>query len=138
MGVEVCMALRAFAPKAKLYAIASHGYFSGEAHLQIKKLVDTCNLEWIAVTNTVTQRGAWRRFSESGLANRLKIIDISKLIASAIIRVHLGTALNLPAFRSLGPTVPDPLLNQAPDQGFQLGASTSAEQCSGIGGSDDD
>merc|ERR1711862_880728 len=37
---EVCAALNGFAPKAKLYGVATHGYFSGDAHLEIKRLVE--------------------------------------------------------------------------------------------------
>jgi len=110
---EVCTALNSFAPGAKLYGIATHGYLSGEAHKQIKKLVETCNLEWIAVTNSVTQTGALRRFDSVGMSNRLKVIDVSRLIAGAIIRVHLGASVNLPKFRSLGPTCHDPVLQEA-------------------------
>lgn len=109
----VCVALHEFAPSAKLYAIATHGYFSAEAHKQIKKLVETCNLEWIAVTNSVNQTAALRRFESVGLRDRLKVIDISKLLAGAIIRVHLGHSVNLPKFRGLCPSAHDPVLQEA-------------------------
>mmetsp|Transcript_20804 Transcript_20804/g.43169 ORF Transcript_20804/g.43169 Transcript_20804/m.43169 type:complete len:408 (+) Transcript_20804:3-1226(+) len=110
---SVCIALHEFAPSAKLYAIAPHGYFSAEAHKQIKKLVEGCNLEWIAVTNSVAQTAALRRFDGVGLRSRLKVIDISKLLAGAILRVHLGHSVNLPKFRNLCPSTHDPMLQDA-------------------------
>merc|ERR1719188_2957587 len=58
----VCRALHERAPQARLYGIAPHGYFSGEAHLNIRKLVSSCALEWIAVTNSIGQTGALERF----------------------------------------------------------------------------
>lgn len=109
----VCEALQRFAPQAKVYAVATHGYFSGEAHLNIKKLVDTCGLEWLAVTNSIDQRGAIRRFASVGLHDRLKVVDISRLLAGAIIRIHLGQSVNLPRFKSLCPSSGDPVLAEA-------------------------
>lgn len=111
---EVCGALNDFAPNAKLYGIAIHGYFSGEAHLQIKKLVETCKLEWLAVTNSIAQDSVLQRLGSIGLHNCLKVVDISRLIAGAIVRVHLGVSVNLPTFKNLEPTTHDPILQMAP------------------------
>lgn len=110
----VCEALREFAPQAKLYAAATHGYFSSDAHVQIKKLVDTGGLEWLAVTNSIDQSGALRRFESAGVRDRLMVVDISRLLAGAIIRIHLGESVNLPQFRALGPSSADPVLAEAP------------------------
>lgn len=109
----VCEALKAFAPHAKLYALATHGYFSGEAHKAIKSLVDSCGLEWLAVTNSIDQKGAQQRMSSAGLRDRLKVVDISRLLAGAIIRIHLGESVNLSYFRRLGPSAEDPMLKEA-------------------------
>lgn len=109
----VCEALQRFAPQAKLYAVATHGYFSGDAHIAIKKLVENCSLEWLAVTNSIDQRAAVKRFVDVGLRDRLKVVDISRLIAGAIIRVYLGQSVNLPRFKQLGPSVVDPVLSEA-------------------------
>mmetsp|Transcript_32044 Transcript_32044/g.91384 ORF Transcript_32044/g.91384 Transcript_32044/m.91384 type:complete len:399 (-) Transcript_32044:64-1260(-) len=110
----VCGALMAFAPQAKLYAVATHGYFSGDAHLKIKKLVESCGLEWLAVTNSINQAGAVQRCSSVGLRDRLRVVDISRLIAGSIIRVYLGDSVSLPRFRSLCPSNEDPVLKEAP------------------------
>lgn len=109
----VCEALVAFAPQAKLYAVATHGYFSGDAHLQIKKLVENCSLEWLAVTNSIDQSGALKRLASAGLRDRLHVVDISRLLAGAVIRVHLGDSVNLPRFRDLCPSSDDPVLAEA-------------------------
>lgn len=111
--VLVCEALQRFAPQAKLYAVATHGYFSGDAHLAIKKLVENCGMEWLAVTNSIDQTAAIKRFSDVGLKDRLKVVDTSRLLAGAIIRVHLGQSVNLPRFRGLGPSDDDPVLAEA-------------------------
>merc|ERR1712110_1160578 len=100
---EVMEAVRKAAPNAKIYGVASHGYFSGEAHLAIKRLVEKGHLEWLAVTNSIAQAGAVRRLTEQGMIDRLKVVDISRLLAGAIIRIHLGESVNLAKFRSLGP-----------------------------------
>mmetsp|Transcript_838 Transcript_838/g.2105 ORF Transcript_838/g.2105 Transcript_838/m.2105 type:complete len:405 (+) Transcript_838:87-1301(+) len=109
----VCEALRVFAPKAQLYGVAIHGYFSGGANLQIKKLVDAGCLEWVAVTNSISQRGALQRFDDLGMIDRLKVVDISRLLAGAIIRIHLRTSVNLSRFRGYGPATHDPVLQEA-------------------------
>lgn len=109
---EVCRALRSFAPLARIYAIAPHGYFSGEAPQRIKQLVEHCGLQWIAVTNSVAQTGALQRFSSFDIAHSLKVIDVSRLVAGAIARIHLGDSVNLPSFRRLGPASHDDVLQE--------------------------
>eukprot|EP00927_Polykrikos_kofoidii_P031487 TRINITY_DN27062_c0_g1_i1.p1 TRINITY_DN27062_c0_g1~~TRINITY_DN27062_c0_g1_i1.p1 ORF type:complete len:410 (+),score=55.86 TRINITY_DN27062_c0_g1_i1:99-1232(+) len=110
--VGVCRALKTLAPQAKIYALATHGYFSGKAPSHIKELVKTSDLEWVAVTNSVCQDGPMQRFAAVGIADRLKIIDISRLMAGAIVRIYLGASVNLPKFRDLGPQDIDPALSE--------------------------
>ena len=45
--------------------------------------VQGCNLQWLAVTNSVDQTAALRRFTDTDLAlsDRIKVIEISKLLA---------------------------------------------------------
>jgi len=107
---EVCRALRAFAPQAKLYGVASHGYFSANAPVLIKDLVDNCGLQWLAVTNSVAQTGALARFRAVGLEDRLRVVDISRLLAGAMMRIYLGASVNLPKFRDIGPSDYDAVL----------------------------
>lgn len=109
----VINALRDFAPKAKLYAIAPHGYFSADAHEKIRCMAEDCRLEWLAVTTSVTQTGALRRADELGISDRIKVVDISRLIAGAVIRIHLGVSVNVPKFRDLTPAEADPVLVEA-------------------------
>lgn len=111
---EVCKALHDFAPQVKIYAVAPHGYLSGQAHVKIKELVDSCGLQWIAITNTVAPSGALGRFHTLDIADKLRVIDISKLVAGAIVRIHIGASVNIPAFRRLGPASHDSLLQEAP------------------------
>lgn len=42
------------------------------------------------MTNSVDQTAAKQRFEALGLGPRLKVIEISKLLAGAIVRLHLG------------------------------------------------
>lgn len=107
---EVCKALRAFAPQSRLYAVATHGYFSANAQDTIRELVQTCCLQWVAVTNTVAQTASSNRFRVGGLHGRLKIVDISKLLAGALMRIYLGASVNVPKFRSIGPVDADNML----------------------------
>jgi len=111
--VKVVEAVRAATPEAKIYAIGTHGYFSQDAHEKIRKMVDEANLQWVAVTNSVSQRGPMQKFEMVGVADRIKMIDVSRLIAGSIIRIHLGASVNLPKFRQLGPMSPDALLSEA-------------------------
>merc|ERR1712070_1158544 len=60
-----------------------------------------------------TQTGALKRLADLGITDRLKVVDISRLIAGAIMRIHLGASVNLPKFRSLAPSTPDPFLEEA-------------------------
>merc|ERR1739836_332956 len=70
--LQVCKALHDFVPRAKLYAVATHGYFSGGAHLAIKEAVETCSLQWVGVTNSVGQAGILQRLEPYGMQDRLK------------------------------------------------------------------
>eukprot|EP00434_Breviolum_minutum_P022444 symbB.v1.2.019810.t1/scaffold1628.1/size108896/7 len=98
--VKVVEAVRTFAPEAKLFAVGTHGYFSKDASERVAKMIAELGLEWIA-------------FEKLGIGDRLKVVDISRLVAGAIIRIHLGASVNLPKFRQLGPLNPDPLLAEA-------------------------
>ncbi|CAK9035275.1 unnamed protein product [Durusdinium trenchii] len=117
--VEVCSALHLLLPKADLYGVAPHGYFSGDAGEKVKGLVQDpwsllyrsgtdCNLQWLAVTNSVDQTAALQRLAAAGLESRIKVIEISKLLAGAIARLHLGAPVNVSKFKSLGPKDIDP------------------------------
>jgi len=108
--VEAACALRSWAPRAKLYAVATHGFFSAEAQTKIQKLVEDTGLQWIAVTNSIAPGSARARFESVGLQDHLQVIDISRLIAGAILRIHLGASVNVPSFRSLGPRSVDEVL----------------------------
>jgi len=77
------------------------------------KLISSSAFEWIAVTNTISPRAPTQKFESIGISDRLKIVDISRLVAGAIIRIHLGASVNLPKFRQLGPVCPDTLLTEA-------------------------
>jgi len=107
---EVCEALHVFAPRSRLYALATHGYFSASAQETIRNLVQTCCLQWVAVTNSVTQIASLESFRSNGLCGRLKIVDISKLLAGALMRIYLGASVNVPKFRSIGPLDADNML----------------------------
>lgn len=108
--LQVCKALNKFVPQAKLYAVASHGYFSGKADQAIKEAVQTCNLQWVGVTNSVAQAGSFKRLQAAGLDDRLKIVDISRMLAGSVMRIYMGASVNLPKFREIGPGDPDPVL----------------------------
>lgn len=116
--VEVCSALHLLLPEARLYGVAPHGYFSGDAGEKIKLLVEDCKLQWLAVTNSVDQTAALRRFCslDPQLERRIRVIEISKLLAGAIARLHLGAPVNVAKFKSLGPNDPDPVLTDASQQ----------------------
>lgn len=111
--VKVVEAVRNFAPEARIYAVGTHGYFSKDAPEKIAKMIAHSGLEWIAVTNCISQRMPQQKFQKLGISDRLKVVDISRLIAGAIIRIHLGASVNLPKFRQLGPMNPDLLLAEA-------------------------
>lgn len=110
---QVVEAVQAFAPEAKIYAVATHAYFSADACDQIKNCVDQLRLEWVAVTNSISQRRVLEECSSAGIGDRLKVVDISRLIAGAIIRIHLGVSVQIHKFRQLGPNASDPLLAEA-------------------------
>lgn len=111
--VKVVEAVHNFAPQARIYAVGTHGYFSKDAHEKIRHMVANLNLQWIAVTNCISPRMPMQKFQAAGISDRLKIVDISRLISGSIIRIHLGASVNLPKFRQLGPLDPDPLLTEA-------------------------
>lgn len=111
--LKVVEAVHGFAPQARIFALATHGYFSGNAAEQVAKMVKTFPLEWVAVTNCISPRMPMQKFQAAGIPDRLKIVDVSRLLAGAIIRIHLGASVNLPKFRQLGPLNPDPLLLEA-------------------------
>lgn len=108
--VEVCRALHGLSPAARIYGVATHGYFSGDAHLRIREMATKCNLQWLAVTNSVDQEGALQRLNSLGVGHCLKVVDISRLLAGAMLRIHLGSSVNLASFKSLGPYDMDSLL----------------------------
>jgi len=110
---KVVEAVHNFVPQAKIFAIATHGYFSGPAASRIEKMISARTLQWLAVSNTISQRTALKKFGDVGIADKLKVVDLSRLVAGAIIRVHLGASVNLPKFRQLGPLNPDPVLAEA-------------------------
>mmetsp|Transcript_86031 Transcript_86031/g.277861 ORF Transcript_86031/g.277861 Transcript_86031/m.277861 type:complete len:395 (-) Transcript_86031:200-1384(-) len=107
---EVCKALQLFAPRARLYAVASHGFFSGNAASVVRELVQSCSLQWIVVTNSVNLTGPRQRFREVGMEDRLRVVDVSRLLAGAMMRIYLGASVNLPKFRDIGPQDEDPML----------------------------
>merc|ERR1711862_28304 len=76
-------------------------------------MVQENGLQWLAVTNTMSQEVALEKCELAGIADRLKVIDVSRLVAGAIIRIHLGASVNLPKFRQIGPTTVDKLLSEA-------------------------
>jgi ribose-phosphate pyrophosphokinase len=129
---EAVAAVRSAAPGAKLYGLAAHGYFSGEAHLEVRNSVQKCGLEWLAVTNTVSQASMQRRLSSVGMEDRLKVVDISRLVAGAIVRIHLGESVNTRKFKDLSPSERDanlPTLDGGvSEEQPKLGLSSSKEE----------
>eukprot|EP00929_Paragymnodinium_shiwhaense_P026780 TRINITY_DN15840_c0_g1_i1.p1 TRINITY_DN15840_c0_g1~~TRINITY_DN15840_c0_g1_i1.p1 ORF type:complete len:379 (-),score=81.71 TRINITY_DN15840_c0_g1_i1:181-1317(-) len=109
----VVMAVRGFAPEARIYAVGTHGYFAKEAHETIARMVKSAGLEWVAVSNSIAQRAALEKFGSLGISENLKVVDISRMVAGAIIRIHLGASVNLQKFRQMGPNSVDPLLKEA-------------------------
>uniref|UniRef100_A0A7S1PRE2 ribose-phosphate diphosphokinase n=1 Tax=Alexandrium catenella TaxID=2925 RepID=A0A7S1PRE2_ALECA len=107
---EVTREVHKLIPTAKIYAVMTHGYFSGDAHLRVKEMVDNCGLQWIAVTNSIAQTQALQRLGSLGCERRLRVVDISRQFAGAVLRIHLGSSVNTAGFASLGPDDPDPLL----------------------------
>mmetsp|Transcript_51231 Transcript_51231/g.130144 ORF Transcript_51231/g.130144 Transcript_51231/m.130144 type:complete len:379 (-) Transcript_51231:39-1175(-) len=127
--VKVVEAVHNYMPQAKIYAVGTHGYFSKDAADRIAKMIEDKTLEWIAVTNCISQRAPLKKFEAVGIANSLKVVDISRLLSGAIIRIHLGASVNLPKFRQLGPLNPDPLLAEAafvPTSQYTLKAAAAA------------
>lgn len=110
---EVCAALRTFAPRARLFAAATHGYFSGDAPHKVKQLILSGGLEWLAVTNSISQTRTLHKFQELGIGSKLIVVDISRLLAGAIARIHMGSNVNSEKFRSIDVSTPDPVLHEA-------------------------
>lgn len=69
----------------KVYAIVTHGIFSGPAIDRINK----SNLEVVAVTNSMPQR------VHMEATNKIKIIDISGILAETIRRTHNGESVSI-------------------------------------------
>jgi len=111
--VKVVEAVRNFAPEAQLFAVGTHGYFSQDAVERVANMVKNSGLQWIASTNSISPTMPLEKFRALGIEERFKIVDISRLVAGAIIRIHLGPSVNLAKFRQLGPLNPDPLLTEA-------------------------
>jgi len=133
--VKVADAVHKFAPEAKLFAVGTHGYFSKDAHEKIAKMTSACGFQWIAVTNCISPRMPQQKFQTVGISDRLKIIDISRLVAGAIIRIHLGASVNLHKFRQLGPLDPDPLLSEAkfvPTSQYTLKGAPHVQDSGGV------
>ena len=69
---------------SKVYAIVVHGILSGDAMKNIENSV----LEEFVVTNTIGQQGNMNKCA------KLKMIDISKMLAEAIRRIHNGESVS--------------------------------------------
>lgn len=69
----------------KVYAILTHGIFSGDAIARI----NASALDKIIVTNTVAQD------KHRALCPKLEVLDISTLFAEAIRRVHHGESISV-------------------------------------------
>ena len=67
----------------KVYAIVTHGIFSGPAIDRINK----SNLEIVAVTNSMPQRNHMENCA------KIKIIDVSGILAETIRRTHNGESV---------------------------------------------
>lgn len=127
---KVVEAVHAFAPQARLYAVGTHGYFSKDAAEKIKTLTTKYGLQWIAVTNCISQRMPKQKFDALSIGDKLKVVDVSRLVAGSIIRIHLGCSVNLSKFRQLGPDQPDPVLAEAafvPTTQYTLKGAAPAE-----------
>ena len=74
----------------KVYAIVTHGIFSGPAIERIEK----SRLECVAVTNSMPQQQNMQK------TDKIKIIDVSGILAETIRRTHNGESVrfkkNLP------------------------------------------
>uniref|UniRef100_A0A8C1VB51 ribose-phosphate diphosphokinase n=2 Tax=Cyprinus carpio TaxID=7962 RepID=A0A8C1VB51_CYPCA len=68
----------------KVYAILTHGIFSGPAISRI----NTANFEAVVVTNTIPQEDKIKH------CNKIQVIDISMILAEAIRRTHNGESVS--------------------------------------------
>merc|ERR1711973_867449 len=68
----------------KIYAILSHGIFSGEGLTQI----NSTNFEAVVVTNTLPQHKQMEKCS------KIKCIDVSMIFAEAVRRTHNGESVS--------------------------------------------
>ena len=72
------------ADATKIYAILSHGIFSGEGLTQI----NSTNFEAVVVTNTLPQHKQMER------CPKIKCIDVSMIFAEAVRRTHNGESVS--------------------------------------------
>jgi ribose-phosphate pyrophosphokinase len=70
----------------KVYAIITHGVFSGDAIQRI----DASAIDKIVTTNTVPQGEHQHLFGD-----RLEVIDVSRVFAEAIRRIHNGESISM-------------------------------------------
>ena len=68
----------------KVYAIVTHGIFSGPAIERIEK----SRLECVAVTNSMPQQQNMQK------TDKIKIIDVSGILAETIRRTHNGESVS--------------------------------------------
>ena len=69
----------------EVYAIVTHGIFSGPAVERIKK----AQLKAVAVTNSMPQK------CHVAATDKIKIIDISGILAETIRRTHNGESVSI-------------------------------------------
>lgn len=69
---------------SKVYAIVTHGIFSGSALLRI---ID-CRLEAMVVTNTIPQEDNMK------ICSKIQCIDVTNMFAEAIRRTHDGESIS--------------------------------------------
>ena len=74
----------------KVYAIVTHGIFSGPAIERIEK----SRLECVAVTNSMPQQQNMQK------TDKIKIIDVSGILAETIRRTHNGESVS---FKKVNP-----------------------------------
>lgn len=70
----------------KVYALVTHGVFSGDAPNRILKSA----IDKVIVTNTVPQAAA-----AAILGDKLEVLDVSRILAEAIRRIHNGESVSM-------------------------------------------
>lgn len=70
----------------KVYALVTHGVFSGDAPNRILKSA----IDKVIVTNTVPQASA-----ATVLGDKLEVLDVSRILAEAIRRIHNGESVSM-------------------------------------------